>query len=560
MIRRDLLWLGALALLLFTAGLGLRNPWPADEPLYALIGRDMLRSGDWLIPTVGGDYWQDKPPLFMWSIAFFYWLTGSLKAGFLLPSLLAGLGTLALVYDLGRRLWNREAGFWAAALLLFTVQFTLQSRRAQMDAMLMFFTFLALYGLMRQLLLGGGWGWGLLAGVAAGLGFLTKVVGFLAFLVLVPWLYALWRGWPGVRWQRPWYLWGVVGLACVAVVAIWLVPVLLAAQADPAVAQYRDELLVEQTVGRYANPWHHHQPAWYYLEVIATSWMPLTLLLPWLVPGWVRAFRARDARVLLPLGFTVLYLLLFTVSSGKREVYILAALPAAALAAAPQLPELLRRRGVQWALLGLACLLVAVPLAGWVFLRFVDPAKGAELLARGGVPSLLPLLVMGLGGLAALAIWRLQRAHLALAGTMAVIWLVLGWWIFPQMDAERSAARFTGQLEAMADPDRPLGILAYHENMLWNLERPSVNFGNRRGLREGDAEIHDAAAWLAADPRRQLLVREDMLEPCFAGAESVREVGFVSRRDWFLVSGTPDPACVARGDAGRAISYDPRHP
>ena len=77
-------------------------------------------------------------------------------------------GGITLVYDLARRLWNREAGFHAALLLLFTVQFTMQARRAQLDALLVFFTVLSLYCLLRQLLLGGGWRWAVGAGLAAG--------------------------------------------------------------------------------------------------------------------------------------------------------------------------------------------------------------------------------------------------------------------------------------------------------------------------------------------------------------------------------------------------------
>jgi 4-amino-4-deoxy-L-arabinose transferase-like glycosyltransferase len=154
---RDMALLLALGLLLFGAGLGLRDPWPADEPLHALIAREMLATGNWLYPMVGGEFFEDKPPLVFWMQAFFFWLTGSERIGFLLPSLLGGLGTLMLVYDLGRRLWSREAGLAAALLLLFTVQFALQARRAQLDAVLVFFTVLSLYCLLRQLLLGGGW-------------------------------------------------------------------------------------------------------------------------------------------------------------------------------------------------------------------------------------------------------------------------------------------------------------------------------------------------------------------------------------------------------------------
>jgi hypothetical protein len=83
-----------------------------------------------------------------------------------------------------------------------------------------------------------------------------------------------------------------------------------------------------------------------------------------------------------------------------------------------------------------------------------------------------------------------------------------------------------------------------------------VNFGHRR-FREGDAEVYDAAAWLAAAPDRQLLVPERMLQPCFHNAASVQRAGQSSRGEWFLVSGRPDPACAARGNAQTIFSYSP---
>lgn len=555
-VARDRLLVIVAGLLMISAGLGLRDPWPADEPLHALIARTMLASGNWLVPMVGGDFFQDKPPLLFWLQAFFYWLTGSERVGFLLPSLLAGLGTLLLVQDLGRRLWNREAGLAAALALLFTVQFTLQARRAQLDALLVFCTVLSIYCLMRHLLLGGGWRWSIAAGVAAGFGVLAKIVGFFSFLLLLPWLYALWRGWPGVRWQRPAGLWLLAALACLAVVAAWLFPVWLQARQDPAVADYLHELLVTHTVGRYVEPWHHLKPAWYYLQVIVTLWLPLAALLPWLVPQWLAALRARDARTLLPLGFVVLYVAFFTLTRGKRDIYILSALPMLALAAGPVLPQVLARPSPQRMLaalvlcIGLACLGAAAWFLG------VDPQAGAQLLAESGVSGFGPLLALGLLALLLLALLRRARAHLALAGTLAGAWLVAGWWVFPQMDADRSARDFITRVESMADPRRELGLLAYHEHFLWHLRRPVVNFGHRR-FREGDAEVFDAAAWLAADARRALLVPERMLAPCFAAAGSVREVGHSSRGLWYLVEGNPAAACVSRGDATRAIHHDP---
>jgi 4-amino-4-deoxy-L-arabinose transferase-like glycosyltransferase len=552
---RDVLLVTGLGVLVIGAGIGLRNPWPADEPVFALIARDMLAGGHWLIPMVGGDYFQDKPPLLFWLQAAGYWLTGSEKVGFLLPSLLAGVGTLLLVQDLARRLWTREAGLCAALLLLFTVQFTLQSRRAQQDALLMFFTVLSMYCLLRQLLLGGGWRWAVAAGLAAGFGVLAKVVGFFSFLVLGPWLYAVWRGWPRVRWERPWPMWLLSGVACAVVIAAWLLPVWLLARHDAGIKAYFHELVFVQTFGRYVDPWHHYRPAWYYLQVMATAWLPLVLLLPWLIPRWRAALRARDARVLLPLGFAVLYVGFFTLSRGKRDVYILSALPMLALAAGPLLPELLRLRNVQRTLLGFTGSVAALCAAAYVWLTFVDAKRGAGLLAEGGVASFAPLAVMAAVALIVMAAFR-ARAHLAVLSTLATLWLVLGLWVFPQMDGERSAGNFIARLEALAAPDRELGLLAYHEHFLWQLRRPTVNFGHRR-FREGAAETYDAAAWLAAAPARQLLVQEEMLKPCFTAAAQVQLVGESSRGKWFLVSGPADAACVARGNAHYNFTYTP---
>ena len=112
--RSDLIWLGLLTFLLLALGIGLRAPWPADEPRFALIAKDMVETGQWLFPMRGHELYPDKPPLFMWSIAIFYALTGSLYAAFLLPSAIAGTVTVLAVFDICRRLWGRREAWWAA--------------------------------------------------------------------------------------------------------------------------------------------------------------------------------------------------------------------------------------------------------------------------------------------------------------------------------------------------------------------------------------------------------------------------------------------------------------
>ncbi len=92
---------------------------------------------------------------------------------------------------------SREAGVAAAVLTLCSLQFVLAMRGAQIDPVLCLLTTFSVYAMLRHLLLGDGWSWYVFAGFAAGLGVITKGVGFLPMLLLIP-FFALrafrWKG------------------------------------------------------------------------------------------------------------------------------------------------------------------------------------------------------------------------------------------------------------------------------------------------------------------------------------------------------------------------------
>jgi 4-amino-4-deoxy-L-arabinose transferase-like glycosyltransferase len=555
--KSDLLWLLLMLAVLVATGVGTRAPWPADEPRFALIARDMVATGDWLIPRVGGNLYQEKPPFFFWVLSAFYALTGSVKASFLLPSLLAAGTVLGLVYDLARRLWSREAALAAAGTLAFTVQFVLTARSAQIDATLCALTTLSLYGLLRHLLLGPAWWWYFVGGLAAGLGVITKGVGFLPLLVLIPYGVFRARGFEGLPRFQGDVKWAGAAVGFLLGVAVWLVPMLtrVAGSNDPELKAYRDGILFQQTVERYASAWHHVKPWYYFLvEVIPPLWLPFSVLLIWLVPKWRQAWRARDARVWLPLAWVLLAILFFSLSSGKRGIYIFPALPAALLAAAPFLPDLFRSKGIKRASLVLALALVIPALALAIGL-LADMEAAERAVSKIGLTSHTPIVAFAFVATALwIAAW-LRRPLLAWPAVLACLAVVWSYGITPLIDSDRSGRRFIESVMAQVPAGKELAFVGYKEQFFLYAARPTVSFGHRRWV-EGPQEAYDAAAWIAESPGRTVLIEANTAKECFSRSPQ-REAGNTSGDRWLLVEAPADSACEARGYAGRARRYVP---
>lgn len=543
-----LFWI--VALLVLGVGIGLRDPWPADEPRFMLVARQMVDSGQWLFPMRGNELYPDKPPLFMWIQATFYALTGQMRIAFLLPSLLAALGTLALVRDLGRRLWNAEAGAHAAWALLFALQFTFQAKRAQIDPLVTLWITLSVYGLLRHLLRGPDWRMWTLAWFAAGLGVISKGVGVIALLVLLPAAWAQWRGWPGLTRMRIGEATFWLGpLALLLPLAAWLLPMLLAvrASADPALHAYADNILLQQTAGRYAHPTHHYQPPWYFPVVMLTQWLPVMLALPWALPRWRDALRARDARVLLPLAWVALVVLFFSLSAGKREVYILPALPMLCLVLGPWLPQIVACAWPRRLAFGFAAVLAIGSLVAGLMVVLGHPGFERTLsemrgIADGGDAIGAMLVAIGAFGVAALLWWRVRGGVPALLATLAGLWVgysLIGYPLLNDASSARGLMLRTGQ---RIGPDAELGLVAWKEQNLLMADRPAKTFGF---LRTPAQQLRAARAWQARAPAtRWLQVEHEALDACVDLARA-QDLGMSNRRQWWLLpAAATRPGCV----------------
>lgn len=532
--RRALSWFFLIAALILGVGYGLRDPWPADEPRFVLIAQQMLTSGDWWFPQRGQEMYAEKPPLYFWLLAAAKGLIGDWRWSFLLPSLLAALATLYLTLDIGRRLHDVRVGLFAAGAVLISVQFVYQAKRAQIDPTLMAFTTLSLWALLRWLLLDPQQRWLWLGGIAAGLGVVAKGVGFLP-LLLLPLAAFLTRAGYTLPPRRG--AWQVLPAAFVPILA-WLLPMSALAlfDGDAAHRQYLHELLFRQTITRYADAWHHVQPWWYFVEVIATAWLPFSLLWPWLLAPWRAAWRARDARVVLPLVWALLVVLFFSLSRGKRDMYILPALPAFALAAAPYLPDLCRRRAVRATLLVFTALLGALLLFAGIAALTGEPRFELRVEAERGLDAntdvlWLWLTAMGTAILVGALLLR-RRALAALALGLTVLW---GGWstgMTRVLDAHNSARALMQAAHAMAGPSASIGLVQWKEQDLLQAVGPVVEFGFRAAP---EVQFARALAWQRAAPQdRLLLVHDEALPACVARA-AAQPVGTANRRRYWLL-------------------------
>ncbi|HEX7370047.1 MAG TPA: glycosyltransferase family 39 protein [Rhodanobacteraceae bacterium] len=566
--RVQLALLFVFALLVLGLGIGLRDPWPSDEPRFALVAREMLSSGHWLFPHRGIELYSDKPPVFMWLEACAYVITGGWRGWFLLPSLLAGLGTLALVYDFVRRQWSHHAGLLAAAAVLVSFDFTFQMRGAQIDGVETFWIALAMYGLLRHLLLGPAWRWYAVGFLAAGMGIITKGVGVLALLVFLPFWFARWRGWdhalPAQHWNARWWL----GLLIFVPVLGWALPMLWFAlhvhAGDAAYARYAHDILLGQTVSRYAEPAHHIHPWWFYLPVIAFEWLPLSLAIPWAIPGWARALRARDARTLLPLAWVVLVVIFFSLSGGKRDVYILPALPITAIALAPWLAGIVRARGFRWVLWAITVLLALVLLIAGVGMHMGHLHRFHQLAASAldGSPAPLIAMVIGIGaaGVLIALIARPRHAPWGWAAFALVAWGTWGLVAYPLLNGYSSARAVMTRAASLVPARDTIALVAWKEQnllMLDMLDRNTVNFGFKLAWHD---QLRQALAWQSADPaHRWIFAYGKVLAPCVRIADAIH-VGHANRREWYLFNRSAVvPGCVpsARDDAGQFGAFEP---
>lgn len=298
-----------------------------DEGRYVEIGREMLTTGDWVVPTLHHAPYFDKPPLYYWLTAGSFACFGTNERAARLVPACAALLTILATMVFGTRILGARAGFLAALVLSLTAGFIQCGRFIVVDSVFTLFVTLALFSAYEAVrgerLRWSAW---LVAAVCCALGVLTK--GPAALVLFVPPVVA--HAWLTGSTGRPRRVhWLAYAGLVLGLVAPWYVAVSFR---DP---QFVRHFFIDQHLLRFFGGKYHNYPVWYYVPVLLIGGLPWSLLAyPFARFLFGRARPLAELRVR-ALGFFVLWagwcVLFFSLSRGKLPPYILPALPALAL-------------------------------------------------------------------------------------------------------------------------------------------------------------------------------------------------------------------------------------
>jgi 4-amino-4-deoxy-L-arabinose transferase-like glycosyltransferase len=296
-----------------------------DEPRFAEASREMLQTGDWIVPRFNNAPRYDKPPLIYWMHAGCYRLLGDNAFAARLPAALCTAATAVLIALWGSRFASTATAFQAALVYTLCVQSFVHGRAAVADPPMIFFSVLAAWV---------GWEWvrnpgsrslALTFWSALALGFLAK--GPIAW---IPLGMVGWTFWKNRRSQpAPSLLAWISGIVfMLALVALWGVPALLHTRGEFASVGLGEHVINRSLVSMEGhgakNLFGYLATLPFYFLTVFPSFAPWSF---WL-PAAIRAhWHKPTAETSYLFSGIILTFAIFTLSRTKLPHYTLPAFP-----------------------------------------------------------------------------------------------------------------------------------------------------------------------------------------------------------------------------------------
>lgn len=358
---------------------GVRPLWEPDEGRYAEVAREMIQTGEFVVPHLGPAPHLTKPPLTYWLTTVGIRVFGVNPWGVRIPVVLAFLVTAWCVFDiarsmgLGQRLARLSALVYLTSILPFVAGHVLTC-----DTFVTAFQTLSIAAAWRVWTseLTVRWSW--VHSLALAAAFLTKgPPGLLPVLVVVS--YAV------VRRDRR-----VVGrlwlpAPCIAGVATSIVWFVVLAIRDPSSLRYflGGELVEHLTSAAGKTP----EPAWIYVPILAAGALPWSLSWWRLARSTFRAASNRSVRCSDPMLFVAVWfavpLAVFMAARSRMALYVLPSFAPLAIAMAR---ELLKTNLERWFVSRTTRAVVGVAAVTWSVVLVVsmvapDAAPGSRSYA-----------------------------------------------------------------------------------------------------------------------------------------------------------------------------------